>query len=65
MKTTVRTIALIAAVVALSACSSFKLGAGCYIPHGTTGQCSAATIEGGSSIPQATPKPAAQLLQKY
>lgn len=41
MKTT---IALLAAL-ALSGCSSFKMGAACYIPHGVTGQCSATTVQ--------------------
>lgn len=43
MKTT---IALLAAL-ALSGCSSFKMGAACYIPHGVTGQCSATTVQPG------------------
>ncbi len=48
MKTT---IALLAAL-ALSGCSSFKMGAACYIPHGVTGQCSATT---GQEAPRADP----------
>lgn len=38
MKTTIRTIALIAFAVALAGCSSFKLGAFCYAPA-SGGQC--------------------------
>lgn len=33
-----------ASVLALSGCSSFNLGAGCYVPHGVTGQCTATTV---------------------
>lgn len=28
----------------LAGCSSFKMGAACYIPHNVTGQCSATTV---------------------
>lgn len=34
----------IVAVAALAGCSSFKMGAGCYIPHGVSGQCTASTL---------------------
>lgn len=33
------------ALIVLAGCSSFKLGAGCYVPHGVSGQCTATTIE--------------------
>jgi outer membrane murein-binding lipoprotein Lpp len=39
------TIALaVLAVIALSGCSSFKLGAGCYVPYGVSGQCQVVTV---------------------
>lgn len=31
--------------VILAGCSSFKIGAGCYIPHGVNGQCTAVTAK--------------------
>lgn len=40
------------AALALSGCSSFKMGAACYIPHGVTGQCSATTVQ---EAPRAEP----------
>lgn len=54
-----------AAVLALVGCSSFNMGAACYIPHGVTGQCSATTEEPAdravpaSATPQATSPSAA------
>lgn len=47
MKKTVLAISIAAALVAMSGCSSFKVGAACYIPHGVTGQCSATTVAPG------------------
>lgn len=47
MKKTIFTISIAAAMVALAGCSSFKVGAACYIPHGVTGQCSATTVAPG------------------
>lgn len=47
MKKTVLALSIAAALVAMSGCSSFKLGAACYIPHGVTGQCSATTVAPG------------------
>jgi hypothetical protein len=35
-------IALVLSIVLLSGCSSFKLGAVCYIPHGQQGACQVA-----------------------
>lgn len=32
-------------LAALSGCSSFKLGAGCYVPYGVSGHCTASTVE--------------------
>lgn len=29
--------------IALAGCPSFKLGAGCYVPHGVSGQCQMVT----------------------
>lgn len=43
------------AALALSGCSSFKMGAACYIPYGVTGQCSATTVQ---EAPKAEPVPA-------
>ena len=40
MKTTI----VVLAALALSGCSSFKMGAVCFIPHGVSGQCSIATV---------------------
>ena len=40
------------AALALSGCSSFKMGAACYIPYGVTGQCSATTVQ---EVPAAAP----------
>ena len=39
--------AITLAVFALAGCSSFKMGAACYIPHGVTGQCSMTTVQPG------------------
>ncbi|WP_440105451.1 hypothetical protein [Acidovorax sp. BL-A-41-H1] len=47
MKKTVLALSIAAALVAMSGCSSFKVGAACYIPHGVTGQCSATTVAPG------------------
>lgn len=44
MKKNILTLSIAAALVAMSGCSSFKVGAACYIPHGVTGQCSATTV---------------------
>lgn len=44
-----KTLISIAAIAALSGCSSFKVGAACYIPYGVTGQCSATTVEPGKA----------------
>lgn len=38
-------IVLILAALALSGCSSFRLGAVCYVPYGVAGQCSAVIIQ--------------------
>lgn len=38
-------IVLILAALALSGCSSFRLGAVCYVPYGVAGQCSAVIIK--------------------
>jgi len=40
-----KSILALAIAAALSGCSSFKVGAGCYVPYGVTGQCSATTVE--------------------
>lgn len=47
MKKTIFALSIAAALVAMSGCSSFKVGAACYIPHGVTGQCSATTVAPG------------------
>lgn len=47
MKKTILVIFATTALMAMSGCSSFKLGAACYIPHGVTGQCSATTVAPG------------------
>lgn len=47
MKKNVLALCIAAALVSLSGCSSFKVGAACYIPHGVTGQCSATTVAPG------------------
>ncbi|CAN7367747.1 hypothetical protein LJR118_002188 [Acidovorax sp. LjRoot118] len=39
-----KTIVITIAAIVLAGCSSFKMGAGCYIPHGVSGQCTAATV---------------------
>ncbi len=53
MKKNVLALCIAAALVAMSGCSSFKVGAACYIPHGVTGQCSATTVAPGV-VPAAT-----------
>lgn len=60
MKKNVLALCIAAALVAMSGCSSFKVGAACYIPHGVTGQCAASTLEPGQ-VPAVviTPRPAA------
>ena len=45
MKKSILALGIAAALVVLSGCSSLKVGAACYIPHGVTGQCSASTLE--------------------
>jgi len=55
MKTTIA----ILAALALSGCSSFKMGAACYIPYGVTGQCSATTVQPGAE-PAAPTAPGAK-----
>ena len=49
-----------AAMLAMTGCSSFKVGAACYIPHGVSGQCTAATMEPGTAPAAArvAPQPA-------
>ena len=47
MKKSVLAISIAAALTSIAGCSSFKLGAGCYVPYGVTGQCSATTVEPG------------------
>lgn len=47
MKKNILALSIAAALVAMSGCSSFKVGAACYIPHGVTGQCSATTVAPG------------------
>lgn len=32
-------IAIVATALLLSACSSFKMGMACYVPHGQYGEC--------------------------
>lgn len=44
-----------AAVLALAGCSSFNMGAACYIPHGVTGQCSATTVEPAGRVAPGKP----------
>jgi len=60
MKKSLPVLVILAASAALAGCSSFKLGAGCYIPHGVTGQCSATTVEPGvkpaAAVTAADPK---------
>lgn len=46
-----KTIAIALFAIALTGCSSFKLGAACYVPYGVTGQCSATTVEPGIAAP--------------
>ena len=58
MKKTILAFSIAAALVALSGCSSFKMGAGCYVPHGVTGQCTATTVE-PSQKPAGVTAPAA------
>lgn len=41
-----RALFALALVAALSGCSSFKLGAVCYIPHGAVGGCQVAPQTG-------------------
>ena len=48
MKKFITTTLAIAAAAALAGCSSFNMGAACYVPHGVTGQCTAATVEPGT-----------------
>ena len=45
-----KAIAITLAAIALVGCSNFKLGAGCYVPYGVTGQCSATTVEPGRAV---------------
>lgn len=50
-----------AAMLAMTGCGSFNMGAACYIPHGVSGQCTAATME-PAPVPAAArvaPQPAA------
>lgn len=64
MKKTILALSITAALVALSGCSSFKVGAACYIPHGVTGQCSMATMAPVEAPAVAiTPRPAAAAQQ--
>jgi hypothetical protein len=44
MKSISITLAALAVAAATSGCSSFKMGAACYVPHGVTGQCQATTV---------------------
>lgn len=39
-----KTILIAAAALVLAGCSSFKLGAICYLPHGVAGECRMATV---------------------
>lgn len=39
-----KTILITAAALVLAGCSSFKLGAICYLPHGVAGECRMATV---------------------
>lgn len=60
-KSTVTIMLAAAAAFAVSGCSSFNVGAACYIPHGVSGQCTAATMA-PSTVPAAArvaPQPAA------
>lgn len=60
MKKSILALSIAAAMVTMSGCSSFKVGAACYIPHGVTGQCSASTLEPGQAPAVViTPRPAA------
>ena len=37
-------LALIAAAATLAGCSSFKMGAACYMPYGVAGSCQVTTL---------------------
>jgi hypothetical protein len=50
-----KAIAITLCALVLAGCSSFKLGAGCYIPHGVSGQCTAATMEPAQPAPVVAP----------
>lgn len=50
-----KTTAIVFFALTLAGCSSFKLGAGCYVPHGVTGQCSITTMEPSLPEPVKTP----------
>ena len=51
MKNIILALSIAAAIVALAGCSSFNMGAACYVPHGVTGHCSATTVEPGIAAP--------------
>lgn len=59
MKKFTTTTLAIAAAAALAGCSSFNMGAACYVPHGVTGQCTAMTVEPGTT-PAAPIEPASK-----
>lgn len=48
MKTTLAVLA----VLAMSGCSSFKMGGACYVPYGVTGSCSVQTTAPGTLRPE-------------
>lgn len=50
-----KTTAIVLFALTLAGCSSFKLGAGCYVPHGVTGQCSITTMEPSLPAPVVVP----------
>lgn len=44
-------IAILTAALLLAGCSSFRLGAVCYLPHGMGGECRIIPVPAAASVP--------------